>query len=300
MNVAYRENISAIGPESSQYRHLQVSPLTGALGAELFGIDLSEALDDEVIAEIRQALLEYQVIFFRDQKMTPTQHRDFGRRFGELHVHEYVRGLDDVPEVMPVVKKETDKFNFGGTWHSDVSYHETPPLGSILYGLEVPPVGGDTLFANMYLAYETLPDGMKDLLRDRKAVNSSAPIYGQGGAYDAKYQAGTGMAVREDEPDIVEAEHPIFRTHPETGRKSLYVNANFVTRISGLSEEDSAPILQRLYDHATVPDFCCRFRWETGSVAFWDNRCVQHYAVNDYAGQRRVMHRVTVMGTRPF
>ena len=300
MNIVYRENVGTAVTDLSGYRQLQIAPLTGALGAELSGVDLGGPLDDSVIAEIRQALLDYQVIFFRDQSMTPQQHRDLGKRFGRLHVHEYVNGLDEVPEVMPVIKTETDRFNFGGTWHSDVSYHPTPPLGSILYALEVPEFGGDTLFANMYLAYETLPEGLKDLLGGRKAVNSSARIYGQGGAYDAKYRAGTGMAVREDEPEIVEAEHPIFRTHPETGRKSLYVNANFVTRISGMSEADSAPILDRLYQHATVPDFCCRFRWRPGSVAFWDNRCVQHYAVNDYAGQRRVMHRVTVVGDRPF
>lgn len=299
MNIVYRENISAVGRGSEPYRYLDVEPLTGGLGAELFGVNIGDDLPDAAIAEIRRALLEYQVIFFRDQEMTPEQHRDFGRRFGELHVHEYVKGLDAFPEVMRIIKTEADTYNFGGTWHSDVTYHETPPLGSILYALEMPEVGGDTLFANQYLAYETLSDGMKDLWDGRTATHSSEPIYGKSGAFNKRYQGGASMAKPETEMPVIETEQPIFRTHPETGRKCLFVNGNFTTRLAGLSEADSAPILGRLYQHATAPEFCCRFRWKKGSVAFWDNRCVQHYAVNDYAGQRRVMHRVTVMGDRP-
>ena len=298
MNIAYRENIAA-REDAADYRFLEVRPLTGALGAELFGVDLSEDLPDEAIAEIRAALLRHLVVFFRGQRLAPERHRAFGRRFGELHIHEYVKGMDDFPEVMRVVKTEADRFNFGGTWHSDVSYHATPPLGSILYALEVPATGGDTLFANQYLAYETLSDGTRDLLEGRRAVHSAEAIYGAAGAFDGRYKSGAGMAVRETPAAFDESEHPVFRTHPETGRKALYVNGNFTTRLSGMTAEESAPILQRLHAHATIPDFCCRFRWEAGSVAFWDNRCVQHYAVNDYAGKRRVMHRVTVMGDRP-
>lgn len=299
MNVVYRENISMAGRDAAPYRYLRVNPLTGGLGAELFGVNLAETLADDVISEIRRALLEFQVIFFRDQDMTPEQQRDLGKRFGELHVHEYVKGLDDTPEVMRIIKTEADTYNFGGTWHSDVTYHETPPLGSILFALEVPDVGGDTLFANQYLAYETLSDGMKELLEGRTATHSSEPIYGKTGAFNMRYQGSASMSKPKNDMPIIETEQPIFRTHPETGRKALYVNGNFTIRIAGLPEADSAPILQRLYQHATAPDFCCRFRWKKGSVAFWDNRCVQHYAVNDYAGQRRVMHRVTVIGDRP-
>jgi taurine dioxygenase len=299
MNIAYRENISMPHQDDAPYLHLEARPMTGGLGAELFGVDLGSALDDDVIAEIRRALLQYQVIFFRDQEMTPKQHRDFGKRFGELHIHEYVKGLDAVPEVMPVIKTATDTFNFGGTWHSDVTYHTTPPLGSILYALEAPEVGGDTVFANQYLAYETLSDGMKELLEGRKAVHSAEPIYGKTGAFSSRYKQGSSMAAKPVEA-VLESQHPIFRTHPETGRKSLYVNGNFVVSLAGLPAIESAPILQRLYQHATAPEFCCRFRWRKGSVAFWDNRCVQHYAVNDYTGQRRVMHRVTVMGDQPY
>jgi len=300
MNVVYRDNISLTGRDSAPYQYLQVKPMTGALGAELFGVDLGQTLDDAVIAEIRRALLEFQVIFFRDQEMTPEQHRDFGKRFGELHVHEYVKGLDAYPEIIRIIKTESDTKNFGGTWHSDVTYHTTPPLGSILYALEVPEVGGDTLFASQYLAYETLSDGMKDLLDGRTATHSAEPIYGKAGAFNQRYEGSSTMTKPEEEAPVLVTDQPIFRTHPETGRKALYVNGNFTTRIAGLSEADSAPILQRLYLHCTAPDFCCRFRWEKGSVAFWDNRCVQHYAVNDYAGQRREMHRVTVIGDAPY
>jgi taurine dioxygenase len=263
MNIAYRENISMTHQDASPYQHLEVKPLTGGLGAELFGADLGSALGDDVISEIRRALLQYQVIFFRDQEMTPEQHRDFGKRFGDLHIHEYVKGLDAVPEVMPVIKTEAD------------------------------------MFANQYLAYETLSDGMKELLEGRKAVHSAEPIYGKTGAFSSRYKQGASMATKPVEV-VLESQHPIFRTHPETGRKSLYVNGNFVVNLAGLSAIESAPILQRLYQHATTPEFCCRFRWRKGSVAFWDNRCVQHYAVNDYTGQRRVMHRVTVMGDQPY
>lgn len=182
MNVVYRDNISLTGRDSAPYQYLQVKPMTGALGAELFGVDLGQTLDDAVIAEIRRALLEFQVIFFRDQEMTPEQHRDFGKRFGELHVHEYVKGLDAYPEIIRIIKTESDTKNFGGTWHSDVTYHTTPPLGSILYALEVPEVGGDTLFASQYLAYETLSDGMKEMLAPLRAVNSSAARKGGGRA----------------------------------------------------------------------------------------------------------------------
>ena len=300
MNVVYRDNVTLTGRNHAPYRHLQVKPVTGALGAELFDVDLGGPLSDEVIAEIRRALLEFQVIFFRDQDMTPEQHLAFGRRFGDLHVHEYVKGLDEHPEIIRIIKTEKDTKNFGGTWHSDVTYHPTPPLGSILYALEVPEVGGDTLFASQYLAYETLSDGMKDLLDGRTATHSAEPIYGKTGAFNMRYSDSTTMVKPDQESPVLVSEQPIFRTHPETGRKALFVNGNFTTGIAGLSEADSAPILQRLYLHCTAPDFCCRFRWEKGSVAFWDNRCVQHYAVNDYAGQRRVMHRVTVIGDAPF
>ena len=300
MTIAYRENIAAHSAEAPDYTHIAARPLTGGLGAEISGVDLSGDLPDEVVAEIRQALLNHLVIFFRDQSLTPEQHRAFGSRFGPLHVHEYVKGLEECPEVIRIVKTETDRFNFGGTWHTDVSYHETPPLGSILHALEVPDVGGDTMFANMYLAYETLSDGMKDLLGHREAVHSSEPIYGATGAFNAKYRSGAGTAVPSAPVPIIESRHPVCRTHPETGRKALYVNSNFTVRFAGMTEAESAPILAQLHAHATLPEFCCRFRWQPGSIAFWDNRCVQHYAVNDYAGRRRVMHRVTVMGDRPF
>ena len=282
------------------YQHFSVRRLSGALGAEISDIDLSRPLDDAVIAELRQALLDHLVIFFRDQELAPATLRDIGRRFGDLHVHEFMPGLPDCAEVMPVVKTGDDKLNFGGTWHSDVTYHETPPLGSILYGMEIPEVGGDTMFANMYLGYETLSDGLKSLLEGRRAVHSAAPIYGAQGFYNSDdYQKNGAAPVQRNDLAIGEVEHPIFRTHPETGRKSVYVNQAFTVRISGMNERESAGLLAHIYSHVITPEFTCRFRWAPGSVAFWDNRCVQHYALNDYPGMTRRMHRVTVMGDRP-
>ncbi len=300
MNIAYRQDVANALRDGDDYRHIEVLPLTGTIGAELRGVDLSTRLDDEVVAEIRRALLENLVIFFRDQALTPVGLRTLGRRFGELHVHEFVKGLPECPEIIEILKTEEERVNFGGTWHSDVTYHETPPLGSILHALEVPEHGGDTLFANMYLAYETLSEGLREMLEGRTAVHGAAPIYGARGSFAERYGEAAGTAIRPNEDELGEIEHPIFRTHPETGRKGLYVNGNFTIRLSGLTEAESAPILQRLYAHATTPDLCCRFRWRPGSVAFWDNRCAQHYAVNDYPGQRRRMLRVTVLGDRPY
>ncbi len=300
MNVAYRHDVGNALRDVGSYSHIEVSPLTGTIGAVLGGVDLAAPLDDVVVAEIRRALLENLVVFFRDQTLTPERLRDVGRRFGELHVHEFVKGLPECPEVIEILKTEDERVNFGGTWHSDVTYHDTPPLGSILYALEVPEAGGDTLFANQYLAYETLSEGLREMLEGRKAVHSAAPIYGTQGSFAARYGEDAGTALQPNEDHLREIEHPIFRTHPETGRKGLYVNGNFTIRLAGLSEAESRPILERLYVHATMPDFCCRFRWRPGSVAFWDNRAVQHYAVNDYPGQRRRMHRVTVLGDRPY
>ena len=280
------------------YRTITVNRISGALGAEISGVDLSQQLDDEVIGEIRHALVDNCVIFFRDQKLTPDQHLAFGRRFGELQVHDFVEGMEDNQEILEVRKEADEMRNFGGGWHSDVSYLEKPALGSVLYAHEVPAYGGDTMFANQYLAYETLSDGMKETLGKMRAMHSARKSYGLY-APRAADQGKRSMNIRFTDEAHDEVDHPVVRTHVESGRKCLYVHGGFTTRFQDMSEEESAPLLHYLYQHAVRPEFTCRFRWEKGSIAFWDNRCVQHNAINDYHGQRRVMHRVTIEGERP-
>ena len=278
------------------YQTIAVNRISGALGAEISGVDLSQKLDDEVIGEIRQALRENQVIFFRDQHLTPDQHLNFGRRFGELQIHEFVAGMEENEEILEVRKEAYETRNFGGGWHTDVSYLERPALGSVLYAREVPAVGGDTMFSSQYLAYDALSDGMKDMLGQMTAVHSARRPYGLNSAYRAQDRS---MKILFSENAHSEVEHPVIRTHVETGRKSLYVNGAFTIRFKDMTEDESAPLLNYLWQHAVRPEFTCRFRWEKNSIAFWDNRCVQHNAVNDYHGQRRVMHRVTIEGERP-
>ena len=265
---------------------------------EIAGVDLSRPLSDEVIDEIRQALLDHQVIFFHDQHLTPEQHLAFGRRFGELQIHDFVEPAEEDQHILEVRKEPYETRNFGGGWHTDVSYLERPSLGSVLYAREIPAVGGDTMFASQYLAYEVLSDGMKAMLGGLTAIHSAGRIYG---VNPARSLAGlpSSMTIRYTEEAHGEIEHPVVRTHVETGRKCLYVNGNFTVRFKDMTEEESAPLLNWLYQHAVRPEFTCRFRWRANSIAFWDNRCVQHNAINDYQGLRRVMHRVTIEGERP-
>jgi alpha-ketoglutarate-dependent taurine dioxygenase len=280
------------------YEAIAVAPVAGALGAEVTGVDLAAPLPDAVIGEIRRALLDRQVVFFRDQNLTPEQHLAFGRRFGALQIHDYVEAMPGYPEILEVRKEPEEKRNFGGGWHSDVSYLERPSLGSVLYALEVPDWGGDTMFANQYLAYEALSPGMQRLLDGLVAIHSARRPYGPN-AERAQDYGPSSMRFRFSAEAEAEVEHPVVRTHVETGRKALYVNRNFTIRFKDMTEAESAPLLEFLYEHAARPEFTCRFRWRPGSVAFWDNRCVQHYALNDYHGRRRLMHRVTIEGERP-
>jgi taurine dioxygenase len=281
------------------YRTFDLSRIAGALGAEIHGVDLAMPLADATLAEIRQALLDHLVIFFHDQHLTPEQHLAFGRRFGDLQIHDYVDGMPDYPEILDVRKEEHETGgNFGGAWHSDVTYLEEPALGSILYAREVPACGGDTLFANMYTAYDTLSEGMKRMLGGMTAVHSARRAYGVRSSYFPGGQR--SMKIRRSNAAEREVEHPVVRTHPETGRKALFVNGTFTIRFADMTEQESAPLLEYLYRHAVRPEFTCRFRWRRNAIAFWDNRCLQHYAINDYHGQRRVMHRVTVNGDRPY
>ena len=284
------------------YSRIEVTPIAGALGAEIAGVDLAQPLDNHLFAEVHQALLEHLVIFFRGQTLTPEQHKAFARRFGELDVHPYAKGLPGHPEIIPVTKEPEDHGgNFGGTWHSDVTFYEKPALGSVLYALDVPSFGGDTLFANQYAAYEALSPGLKATLENLRALHNAARSYGAGGRAAQRHASGKrsmDIEVRDDSERMVE--HPVVRTHPETGRKGLFVNHVFTQQFAGWTREESEPLLRFLYEHAVRPEFTCRFRWQSGSVAFWDNRCTQHYAINDYHGQRRAMHRVTIVGDRPI
>ena len=271
-----------------------IHPVSGALGAEVSGVDLAKHLDDDTVAVLRRAWLEHLVLLFRDQPLTPPQLLAFARRFGHTIEYPFVKGLEEYPDIIPVVKLEHEQINFGGVWHSDTAYLDMPPMASMLLAREVPPAGGDTLFASMYLAYETLSDGMKRLLVGLRAVNSSAKADASRTREDRIAERG-----RADARALYEAAHPVVRVHPETGRKALYVNVAHTIRFEGMTEEESAPLLGYLYRHQIRPEFTCRFRWRPGSLAFWDNRCAQHNAVNDYAGHRRVMHRITLAGDVP-
>jgi taurine dioxygenase len=273
---------------------LDIRPIAGALGAEIHGVGLDRPLDDATVAAIRQALLDHLVIFFRDQDLPPGRFLDVARRFGEPVEYPFVRGIEGYPEIIQVAKYEHETVNFGGIWHSDTTYLERPPMGTLLLAREVPQAGGDTLFANQYLAYETLSVGMRRLLDGLRAINSSARADVSRTRED-RIRSDPASQARQE----LIAEHPVVRTHPETGRKALYINIAHTARFVGLTEEESAPILAFLFQHQTRPEFTCRFAWRKGSLAFWDNRAAQHNPINDYHGQRRVMHRITLAGDVP-
>ena len=270
---------------------MTVRCIAGALGAEIGGVDLRELRDDD-IAEIRAAWLEHLVIFFRDQPLTPVQYMAFANRIGRPIEYPFVKGIAGFPEIIEVKKLEHEKVNFGGVWHSDTAYLEEPPMASMLLAREVPPRGGDTLFANMYLAYEGLSEGMKRLIAPLKAVNASSKADVTRTREDRVRDSGKESAKQQ-----YVAEHPVVRTHPETGRKALYANPGFTLRFEGWTDEESRPLLDYLYRHAVRPEFTCRFRWREGSLALWDNRSTWHFALNDYQGERRLLHRITIQGT---
>jgi taurine dioxygenase len=267
------------------YETIGVTRLTPTIGATLDGIDLSRPISEQQLTEVKRALAEHLVIFFRDQKISIEQHKDFGRRFGELHVHP-VYGMKGHPEVLEIKADENSKGVAGEAWHTDVSCDAKPPAASILYMHEVPANGGgDTLFANMYAAWETLSEPVRKMLDGLRAVHDGGYTYG------VRQKQGAG--------DYPVSSHPIGRTHPVTGRKALYVNSGFTTRIEGLRRTESDAILQMLFRHIELDDFKCRFHWAPGSIAFWDNRCAQHLAVWDYFPHRRYGHRVTIAGDTP-
>ncbi len=291
MNASDHSRIDAI---QNPYRAIEVRPIAGAIGAEVHGVDLAGKLDAATVAEIRRAFLENLVIFFRGQDLALEQYMTFARLLGTPVEYPFVKGVAGFPNVIEVKKLEHERSNFGGVWHSDTAYLDEPPMGSMLLAREVPPYGGDTLFANQYLAYESLSEGMKRMLDGLKGVNTSAKADVSKTREDRIRTDG-----KEEAKKDYSAAHPIVRTHPETGRKALYVNVAHTARIEGMSEEESAPVLAYLFQHQVRPEFTCRFGWQVGSIAFWDNRCAQHNPVNDYHGFRRVMHRITLAGERP-
>lgn len=279
---------------------ITVTRIAGALGAEVSGVNLAEPLGNDTFAAVHEALLDHCVIFFREQMMTPDQQVAFARRFGPISIHPYAASIQGHPEVMRVFKEKDDKVNFGGGWHSDMTFLERPPLGSVLYAREVPLAGGDTMFANQYAAYDALSPGMKRTLDGLNAVHSANAQYGVDGMSEAnRHNDQRSMKPKTSENAKAEMIHPVVRTHPETGRKALYVNVGFTQRFEGWTKEESRPLLRWLYEHCAKPEFTCRFSWRKNSVAFWDNRCTQHRAMWDYWPHTRSGTRVTVKGERP-
>ncbi len=271
------------------YDRIRVEPITGSIGAEVTGVDLRE-LDDDLIAELDDAWLAHKVLFFRDQDLTQTQHIAYGASFGELEVHPFTTNASEHPEII-VLESTPESFSAAEFWHSDVTFRECPPRGSVLYGRIIPDWGGDTCFANMELAYELLDDDVKEQIDGRVAIHSFAKTFGNNMSDEKRAK------VAEEYPD---QKHPLVRTHPVTGAKSLFINRPFTIGIDGMTADESRPLRRLLCAQAERPEFQCRFRWRPGSIAQWDNRCTQHYAVPDHGGQHRRVERVTLIGDRPF
>ena len=273
---------------------MQVKRIAGALGAELSGLNLVRGCSANEAADIRRALLDHQVIFLRDQHLTPQQFLDFAEAFGEPVRYPFVSGIVGFPAIIEVKKLEHETVNFGGIWHSDTTYLDEPPMGTMLLSREVPNYGGDTMFASQYSAYEALSDEMKRIIEPLVGISSSAQADVSKTREDRIKSDGQMV-----DQKVFSAEHPVVRTHPETGRKALYVNIAHTAGIKGLTQEESQPLLRFLFQHQVKPEFTCRFSWTPDAIAFWDNRCVQHNPVNDYHGFRRVMQRITLRGDRP-
>ena len=274
---------------------MEIKLLSGALGAEISDINLKDT-SDENFKKINDLLLEHKVIFFRDQKITTEEHMALAEKFGPVETHAYVKGLDKHPEIVRIIKGEDEKNQWGENWHSDVSYNVKPTKAVILKSIKIPPVGGDTVFSNMELAWETLDENIKEKIKDKKAIHSSL-----GAAFFVKdYKAMEGNGNIDEYSNI----HPIVRTHPETGKKILYVNWTYTKQIIGLNRTESDEILKKIFEHQSRLDLTCRFQWTKNAVAIWDNRSVLHYAIADFfpgrgLGYERVMDRIAIEGDRP-
>lgn len=289
--------------DASLFRRISVAPVTASLGAEVHGVDLaSPDLSEDTVEEIRSAFLMFGVIFFRGQSLDPPAQVRLARRFGELDRHPIVKGMPEYPDVLEIVREAGAATNFGETWHSDNSYMSNPSLGSILHAIEVPPVGNDTLFSCSYGAYEGLSPALRSALDGMGAIHTAGVAFSpdtvSGGSFDDDTNA--AMKYQKSDELVTDNIHPVVRTHPETGRRGLYVNSMFTTRFEGMTEEESTPLLSMLFGVVSQPHLQCRFRWSQGDVAMWDNRAVQHVAIGDNSSHRRVMRRVTLEGDRPF
>lgn len=275
---------------------IDVRPIAGTIGAEIHGVDISQNLDDATIGDIRQALNEHCVIFFRNQTLDVPQHKAFAKRFGEIFIHPNYKGTQADPEIVEIRREPGDKKIVGEEWHADTTMVDAPPMGAILYALECPPYGGDTIFASQYAAYDALSDGMKKMLSGLRAYHSDRKVAGP----QAGMNALRSTKVREDaEWRETVSLHPVVVTHPETKKKMLYVNHSYTTHFEGMTVEESKPLLEFLLNHGHRPEFTCRFRWEKGSVTFWDNRSCKHLAVHDAGPFKRHMRRIQVCGTKP-
>jgi taurine dioxygenase len=275
---------------------MQIRALTPTIGAVVEGVDLSQGVSADLAEALRQALLRRQVIFFEDQHMTPVQHRDFAARFGALHTHPLYPGVPEAPELF-ILDNHAGNPTDNDAWHTDVTFIETPPMGSILYAKSLPPSGGDTIWANMKAAYEALSPTFREFLSGLDAVHDFARGFPQQGIVANASGAEKHAKALAEHPPVL---HPVVRTHPETGEDGLFVNFGFTERIKGLRRKESDAILGMLFEHVTKPEFQVRWRWSDNAVAFWDNRVTQHYAVNDYLPARRVMNRATILGERPY
>ena len=280
---------------SSSFRTIKVTPVSPALGAVVSGVDIAAGVSDEQFAELRRAFVDYSVIFLRDQDITPDQHIAFAERWGRINVNRFFQAVATHPMIAEVRKEPHQKANIGSSWHTDHSYDEIPALGSILYAREVPSVGGDTLFASMYAAYEALSGGLKQMLSALNAEHSSRHAFGEG-AYIGTDMEDLGGRLGNTDAATQDAIHPVVIRHPLSGRSALYVNGDFTFKFEGWTKEESQPLLDYLYAHASRNEFTCRFQWRKGSMAIWDNRATHHCALNDYHGERRLMHRITIDG----
>lgn len=282
------------------YATMEVRPIAGAIGAEIYGIDLRQRENEEMWAELKRALLEFHVLAVRGQNLTPDDQMDIGRMFGEPCYYRFAKGMETHPYMTRIVKAPEERKNFGADWHTDSHYLPEPPKITTLYAVETPPRGGDTLYASTADAYDALSDGMKKLLGGLLGVNSASLKYKKGGDRTAHHKKIGHMAVQNaDESRDLEAKHPIVRTLPENGRKALYMSALHTIRFDGMTEEESRPLIEMLDAHITQPEFVCRVRWEPGQFTMWDNRCTLHNAINDYHGYRREMRRLTVGPEKP-
>ena len=270
-----------------------INPTSGSIGAEIHGVNLSTYLSDDVFSEIRQTFIDHGLIFFRNQKLTPDDHLRFAKRWGEININRFFAKVEGYEQIAEVKKDSDQEINIGGAWHTDHSYDQIPAMGSILLARETPKTGGDTLFANMYKAYESLSDGLKGTLESMNACHSSRHVFG---AHEGNEEA-SNQRIGNPELATQDAIHPVIITHPESKRKALYVNPEFTVNFEGWTKEESKPLLNYLTEHSTKSENITRFKWEPGSIAFWDNRCTWHFALNDYPGEKRLMHRITVEGS---